>query len=82
MAKTRYQKARKTATGEWLYCNFSARPEEIQKWKSLAQADRRSLSFWIRDALNRRVEELERIDELLTGGTKAVDVAPVSPDRA
>lgn len=91
MAK-KQQKPRKTHTGEWLYCNFSARPEEIEKWKALAQADRRSLSFWIRDVLNKAVALIDEERMHRAGGSYGgkesdgknsdVAVAAVSPDRA
>jgi hypothetical protein len=86
MAK-RIQKPRKTHSGEWLYCNFSARPEEIAKWKALAGVDRRSLSFWIRDVLNRHVEIQERVAagadyENSQGKNSAVHVEAVSPNRS
>jgi len=88
--KTRkQQKPRETATGQWLYCNFSARPEEIAAWKALAKADRRSLSSWIREVL---VKHTEIQDRIAKGGSydnnnsqsqnRDVDVAPVSADRA
>jgi hypothetical protein len=50
---SRTQKVRKTPSGLWLYCSFSAHPEEIDKWKKLAGGMDRSLSWWIRDALNK-----------------------------
>jgi hypothetical protein len=89
MAK-RIQKPRKTHSGEWLYCNFSARPEEIAKWKSIAAAADRSLSWWIRDVLNKAVALIDEERMHRAGGSyenpdgkaTAVGVAPVSTDRA
>jgi hypothetical protein len=84
------QKPRTTATGKWLYCNFSARPEEIAKWKAFAQADRRSLSSWIRDALNKAAALIDEERMHRAGGhyenpqekKSTVGVETVSPDRA
>lgn len=45
------QKAIKRSTGEWLYCSFQAHPEEIARWRELALAEDRSLSWWIRKQL-------------------------------
>ena len=47
------QKVRKTPSGEWLYCSFSAHPEEIDQWRELAATMDRSLSWWIRNQLNK-----------------------------
>jgi hypothetical protein len=74
------QKAIKRSTGEWLYCSFQAHPEEISKWRELAGADDRSLSWWIRNTLNKAAS-------LADGGkshevTESVDVETVSPHRA
>ena len=52
----REQKVRKAATGEWMYCTISARPDEIASWRGLADAVDRSLSWWIRDQLNKAVQ--------------------------
>jgi hypothetical protein len=47
------QKTIKRSTGEWLYCSFQAHPEEIAKWREIALGDERSLSWWIRNQLNK-----------------------------
>lgn len=51
MAK-KTQKAIKRSTGEWLYCTFSAKPEEKAKYQEIADSMDRSLSWWIRKQLN------------------------------
>jgi hypothetical protein len=88
MAKAKkQQKPRTTATGEWLYCNFSARPQEIANWKAYAASEQRSLSSWIRDVLMKEVArrkedqfyEYDRTKPLRE--TSNVGVAAISPDR-
>jgi hypothetical protein len=86
MAK-KTQTPRKTFSGEWLYCNFSAHPEEIAKWKALAAFGQRSLSWWIRDVLNKHVARLEgksyeNQNSNSDGKATEVGVAEVSGDRA
>jgi hypothetical protein len=85
MAK-KTQTTRRTFSGEWLYCNFSAHPEEIAKWKALAAFGQRSLSWWIRDVLNKHVARLEgsnsHENQNSDGKPTAVGVAEVSGDRA
>jgi hypothetical protein len=49
----RSQKSRKTPSGEWLYLSVSAHPEEIAAWRELAAAEDRSLSWWVRNQLNK-----------------------------
>jgi len=38
-----------------MYCSFSVHPEEIAAYREIAKLDGRSLSWWIRDALNKAV---------------------------
>jgi hypothetical protein len=83
------QTPRVTATGEWLYCNFSARPEEIAEWKALAQAERRSLSSWIRDVLTKEIARRKgfqtydaKYPEKARGEATEMGVAEISGDRA
>jgi hypothetical protein len=47
------QKVRTTPSGDWLYCSFSAHPEEIERWREIASGSERSLSWWIRAQLNK-----------------------------
>jgi hypothetical protein len=52
------EKAQKPKTSQkrkMKYCTFSAMPEEILAFKQVAGLDRRSLSWWIREILNREV---------------------------
>jgi hypothetical protein len=83
MAK-KTQTPRETHTGKWLYCNFSAHPEEIAKWKALAASGQRSLSWWIRYVLNEYVAAKAegKSDEKFNGKPETVGVAEVSGDRA
>jgi len=81
MAKAKkQQKPRTTATGEWLYCNFSARPQEIANWKAYAASEQRSLSSWIRDVL---MKEVARRKGISNGDqNSAVPLETVSEGRA
>ena len=72
------QKIIKRSTGDWMYCSFQAHPEEIAKWRELAAMDDRSLSYWIRNALNKAVADGGQSHEV----TKTVGVETVSSDRA
>ena len=76
----RTQKPTKRSTGEWLYCSFSVKPEEIARYREIAKSLDRSLSWWIRNALNKAAG-------LADGGksnevTETVGVETVSPHRA
>jgi hypothetical protein len=83
MAK-KIQTPRKSATGQWLYCNFSARPEEVAKWKQIAKSVDRSLSWWIRYVLNHHMAGLDEVSDENSNPKKpeTVGVAEVSGDRA
>lgn len=86
MAK-RQQNPRKTPTGEWLYITFSVKPKEREAYRELADVDSKgrsnSLSWWIRDVLNREVARRKGISDANSNGeNQSVGVAPVSPDRA
>ena len=48
----RKQKTISRSTGEWMYVSFQAHPEEVSRWRELANVDDRSLSYWIRNVLN------------------------------
>jgi hypothetical protein len=63
----RSQKIRKTPSGDWLYCSFSAHPQEIERWRGIAADDQRSLSSWIRIQLNKAAG--------ITNGAAPVEVA-------
>jgi hypothetical protein len=84
MAK-RTQKPIKRSSGEWLYCSFSVKPEEREAYREVAALDSRSVSWWIRDVLNK---EVSRRKASLNNGTQlesaneTVDVETVSPHRA
>lgn len=55
------QKVRKTPSGEWVYCSISAHPEEVERWRAIAKGSfDRSLSWWIRDVLNREAAAIEK----------------------
>ncbi len=74
------QKIRKTPSGEWLYVSFSVHPEEREKYQEAAKRRDRSVSWWIRNILNREVGLME--DEATNGKNKSVAVEDVSSDRA
>jgi hypothetical protein len=84
MAK-RTQKPIKRSSGEWLYCSFSVKPEEREAYQQIAKSLDRSLSWWIRDLLNK---EVSRRKASLNNGTQlesenaTVGVETVSPHRA
>jgi hypothetical protein len=85
-AERQDQKPRKAASGEWMYCTISARPEEIAKWRELAGSVDRSLSWWIRDQLNRAVEIMQRIKDGGSDENQTLEVVPADrpvdhPDR-
>jgi hypothetical protein len=54
MAKVK-QKAIKTPTGEWMYVSFRAHPEELASFQEVAGKLDRTVSWWVRDVLNREV---------------------------
>ena len=86
MAKGK-QKAIKTPTGEWMYISFRAHPEELADFQKVAAELDRTVSWWVRDVLNREVArrkedqpyEYDRTKPLRE--TSNVGVAAVSTDR-
>ena len=85
MAK-KEQIPRKTPSGEWVYVTISAKPEEREAYRQIAALDSRSVSWWIRDVLNkevaRRLEEAGRENPNAAPKNSTVGVETVSPDRA
>jgi hypothetical protein len=63
IAKTK-QKVIERSTGDWMYVTLQAHPEEVAKWRELAKADDRSLSWWIRNVLNKTVGAAEPAAEM------------------
>jgi hypothetical protein len=76
----RTQKIRKTPTGDWIYCSFSARPDEVARWRELAVQADRSLSWWIRNILNREIGLIE--NEASNGKDEKISLENISPNRA
>jgi hypothetical protein len=89
MAKVK-QKAIKTPTGEWMYVSFRAHPEELASFQEVAGKLDRTVSWWVRDVLNREVARQLALrnegkgisDEKTNGETQTVGLAELSPDRA
>lgn len=63
-----------------MYVSFQAHPEEISQYRDLAKADDRSLSWWIRNALNKAAAASNggKSDE----NHETVGVAEISADRS
>lgn len=59
-AQRKSQKIRKTPSGDWIYCSFSAHPEEVAAWKLIAKSGERSLSGWLRNLANAAVAAEQR----------------------
>jgi hypothetical protein len=84
MAK-KEQTPRKTPSGEWVYVTISAKPEEREAYRQIAALDSRSVSWWIRDVLNKEVARRKASsnnETQLEGANSTVGLETVSPDRA
>jgi hypothetical protein len=84
MAKGK-QKAIKTPTGEWMYISFRAHPEELADFQEVAAKLDRTVSWWVRDVLNREVarRKASSNNEIQPeSANPTVGVEAVSPDRA
>lgn len=93
MAK-KEQTPRKTPSGEWIYITISAAPQEREAYRKIAGIDSRSVSWWIRDVLNKEVARRlaqtkegkvigdEKTGEVPGGEGSAVPLETVSTDRA
>jgi hypothetical protein len=83
MAK-KEQTPRKTPSGEWVYVTISAKPEEREAYRQIAALDSRSVSWWIRDVLNKEVARRKGVfgDEKPNGETQSVAVEAVPTARA
>lgn len=72
------QKVRTTPTGDWIYCSFSAHPEEIIAYREVASKLDRSLSWWVRDVLNKAAQAAK---EDSNGAHEKVPMETISADR-
>lgn len=81
MAK-KIQKTIKRSTGDWMYCSFQAHPDEVFIWREIAGQDDRSLSWWIRDVLNRHVKTAAVARGQNNEGFTGKDVETVPSDGA
>jgi hypothetical protein len=81
MAK-KTQKTIKRSTGDWMYCSFSVHPEEIAEYRDIAAKSDRSLSWWIRNELNKAVAVAKgQTNETLPVEVVSADGTGDHPDR-